>query len=61
MLIRTSRSKLLENHYTGKKGDTTEVGLGGSVVMRLTRDLVGKNHHIYMDSFFQVYPYIETY
>ena len=38
--------------YTGKKGDTSEVGLGGSVVTRLTRDLVGKNHHIYMDSFF---------
>ena len=38
--------------YTGKKGDTTEVGLGGSVVTRLTRDLVGKHYHIYMDSFF---------
>ena len=38
--------------YTGKKGDTTEVGLGGSVVTRLTRDLVGKSYHIYMDSFF---------
>ena len=38
--------------YTGKKGDTTEVGLGRSVVTRLTRDLVGKNHHIYIDSFF---------
>ena len=37
--------------YTGRKGDTTEVGLGGSVVTRLTRDLVGKNYHIYMDSF----------
>ena len=38
--------------YTGKKGDTTEVGLGGKVVERLTRDLVGKNYHIYMDNFF---------
>ncbi len=38
--------------YTGKKGDTTEVGLGGSVVTRLTRDLVGKAYHIFMDSFF---------
>ena len=28
--------------YTGRKGDTTEVGLGGSVVTLLTRDLVGK-------------------
>ena len=40
--------------YTGRKGDTTEVGLVGSVVTRLTRDLVGKNYHIYMDSFFPV-------
>ena len=37
--------------YT-KKGDTAEVGLGGSVVKRLTRDLVGKYYHIYMDNFF---------
>ena len=35
-----------------KKGNTTEVGLGGSVVTRLTRDLVGKSYHIFMDSFF---------
>ena len=33
--------------YTGKKGDTADVDLGGSVVEHLTRDLVGKNHHIY--------------
>ena len=38
--------------YTGRKGGTTEVGLGGAVVTRLTRDLVGKQHHIFMDSFF---------
>ena len=38
--------------YTGKKGDTAEVGLGGNVVIRLTRDLVGKNYNIYMDNFF---------
>ena len=38
--------------YTGKKGDTTEVGQGGSVVRRLTRDLVGKGYHMFMDSFF---------
>ena len=38
--------------YTGKKGDTAEVGLGGNIVVRLTRDLVGKNYHIYMDNFF---------
>ena len=40
--------------YTGRKGDKTEVGLGGSVVTRLTRDLVGKSYHIFMDSFFFV-------
>ena len=34
--------------YMGKKGNTTEVGLGGSVVTRLTRDLVGKSYHIYI-------------
>ena len=38
--------------YTGKKGNTTEVGLGGSVVTRLTRDLVGKSYHIYGQFFF---------
>ena len=38
--------------YTGKKGDTTEVGLGGSVVTRLIRDLVGKSYHIFIESFF---------
>ena len=38
--------------YTGKKGDTAEVGLGGNVVKHLTRDPVGKNYHIYMDNFF---------
>ena len=38
--------------YTGKTGGVAEVGLGGSVVRRLTRDLVGKGYHIFMDSFF---------
>ena len=38
--------------YTGKKGSTTEHGLGGSVVTRLTRDLVGKYFHVFMDNFF---------
>ena len=37
--------------YTGKKGDTAEVGLGGLVVKHLTQDLVGKYYHIYMDNF----------
>ena len=34
------------------KGDTTEVGLGGSVVTRLARDLVRKSYHIFTDNFF---------
>ena len=38
--------------YTGRKGDKTEVGLGDSVVTRLTRDVVGKSYHLFMDSFF---------
>ena len=38
--------------YTGKEGNTTEVGLGGNVVTTLTQELVGKNYSIYMDNFF---------
>ena len=38
--------------YTGRKGEKTEVGLGGSVVTRLIRDLVGKSYHVFMDNFF---------
>ena len=38
--------------YTGRKDGVVEKGLGGSVVTRLTRDLVGKSYHIYMDNFF---------
>ena len=42
--------------YTGKKGSTPEVGLGGSVVTRLTRDLVGQHYSVYMDNFFTSIP-----
>ena len=39
--------------YQGKGSNTTpEFGLGGSVVRTLTRPLVGKHHHIFMDNFF---------
>ena len=38
--------------YTGRKGGKPEVGLGGSVVNRLTRVLVGKAYHIFIDNFF---------
>ena len=42
--------------YTGRKEGVVEKGLGGSVVTRLTRDLVGKAYHIYMDNFFSSVP-----
>ena len=39
--------------YQGKGSNTTpELGLGGSVVKTLTRPLVGKFHHVFMDNFF---------
>ena len=38
--------------YTGKQGNNAEVGLGGNVVTRLTRDLVGRSYHIFVDNFF---------
>ena len=39
--------------YTGKGSNTSpELGLGGSVVKQLTRPLVGKFHHVFMDNFF---------
>ena len=37
--------------YTGKKKGA-ETGLGTRVVKDLTRNIVGKNHHIYCDNFF---------
>ena len=42
--------------YTGCKERVVEKGLGGSVVTRLTRDLVGKAYHIYIDNFFSSVP-----
>ena len=39
--------------YRGKGSNTSpELGLGGSVVKQLTRPLVGKYHHVFMDNFF---------
>ena len=39
--------------YQGKGSNTSpEFGLAGSVVKTLTRPLVGKHHHIFMDNFF---------
>lgn len=39
--------------YTGKERDANpEQGLGYRVVYNLTRPLVGKNHHVFIDNFF---------
>ena len=43
--------------YTGRKDGTAEKGLDGSVVTRLTRDLVGKSYQIFMDNFFSISLY----
>jgi len=37
--------------YTGK-AESSEKQLGARVVKDLTRELVGKNHHVYFDNFF---------
>ena len=42
--------------YTGRQGNTAEVGLGGNVVTRLTRSLVGQHYCVYMDNFFSGVP-----
>ncbi len=38
--------------YMGKQGNTAEVGLGGNIVTRLTRALVGQHFAVNMDNFF---------
>ena len=38
--------------YSGKVSDIAEKDLGARVVKDLSRDLVGKGHHIYFDNFF---------
>ena len=48
--------------YTGKKGDTAEVGLGRNVVIRLTQDLVGKKlPPLHGQLFFHPCLYIKAY
>ena len=48
------------NVYTGKKGDTSEKGLGGNVVRELVNDLLGQHRCVYMDNFFSSVPlYLE--
>lgn len=45
--------------YTGKVSDMRELDLGGSVVKRLTEELVGKHHSVYIDNFFVNYFLME--
>ena len=40
--------------YTGKEGNTAEVGLEGNIV--LTRSIMGRNHSLFMDNFFTSIP-----
>ena len=38
--------------YTGKTDGQPELGLGGNVVKRLTRNIIGHNYSVYCDNFF---------
>ena len=38
--------------YLNFKAKEAETGLGARVIKDLTRNIVGKNHHIYRDNFF---------
>ena len=42
--------------YTGKQGNTAEVGLGGNVVQKLVDDIKGTFRCVYMDNFFSGVP-----
>lgn len=47
--------------YTGKeRGVNTKQGLVYRVVHKLTRPLVGKNHHLFIDNFFSSIPLAEN-
>lgn len=47
--------------YTGKERDADpQQGLGYRVVHNLTRPLVGKNHHVFVDNFFSSIPLAEN-
>ena len=45
--------------YTGKEGDQTETNLGPKVIKKVTRKIVGHNHHIYCDNYFTSVPLFE--
>ena len=46
--------------YTGKQNNIADIGLGGNVVTRLTRDLVGKFYHVFADNFFSSIPLFQN-
>ena len=46
--------------YTGKEGNNTTLDLGGSVVKKLTRDIIGKNYHLYYDNYFTSVALLES-
>ncbi len=45
--------------YTGKNGDTVTTNLGGSVVMKLSKNIISLNHHLYFDNYFTSVPLME--
>ena len=46
--------------YTGRQGSTVEAGLGGNVVRRLSREMVGSNCQLIMDNFFTSVPLLSS-
>ena len=42
--------------YTGKTNNVVEIGLGERVVKDLTRNIWGKNHHVYCNNYFTSVP-----
>ena len=38
--------------YTGKTEGQLELGVGGNVVKRLTRNIIGQSYSVYRDNFF---------
>ena len=45
--------------YTGKENDQPGTNLGAKVVKKLTRNIAGRNHHIYCDNYFTSVPLFE--
>lgn len=56
--VRASSSGYIDHFqiYTGKVDNISEKNLGPRVVMDLTRSLVNKHHHVFMDNYFTSLP-----